>query len=58
MTLNSIEWSVLSTLRAEKNEITAKCPQTEWNMSNEDMIIVDTWMSRRIGELEKKLKDK
>jgi len=58
MALSSTEWTALSVLRAEKNEASIKCPVQSWDMSNEDMMIVNTWMTKRIGELEKKLKDK
>ena len=58
MSLSSTEWSALSVLRAEKNEASLKCPVESWDISIEDMKIVNTWMTQRISELEKKLNDK
>jgi len=55
MGLSSTEWSAISVLRAERNEASIKCPMKSWDITPEDMIIVDNWMSKRIEELEKKL---
>tara|TARA_B100000035_G_scaffold304020_1_gene303234 strand:- start:7034 stop:7210 length:177 start_codon:yes stop_codon:yes gene_type:complete len=57
MGLSSTEWSAISVLRAERNEASIKCPVKSWDISPEDMAIVDNWMAKRIQELEKKLSD-